>query len=85
MNIPVPLIDAVPDPVRMRKAAREQREFVESNNQVTGYDVAFVAAHAEYLGCIRVTFFVFRFIETTNPWYEIIRNRQLSLWEKFAK
>lgn len=37
--------------------------------------------HAEYLGCIRVTFFVFGFIETTNPWYEIIRNRQLSLWE----
>lgn len=69
----------------MRKAAREQREFVESNNQVTGYDVASVAAHAEYLGCIRVTFFVFGFIETTNPWYEIIRNRQLILWEKFAK
>lgn len=44
MNIPVPLIDAVADPARMRKAAREQREFVESNNQVTGYDVAFVAA-----------------------------------------
>ena len=74
------VIQAVACPKKMNKAAKRQRDWenrvrrertdVGSANQATGDDIAAGAVDEEYAGCLRVTFYVLGYVETTKSWYE---------------